>query len=68
MPNNGIKSIAIVCPSFISDCLETLEEIDIRGRETFFNAGGEKMTYIPCLNDSENTIELLKTLVVEKIS
>ena len=41
MPNNGIKSIAIVCPSFISDCLETLEEIDIRGRETFFNAGGE---------------------------
>ena len=68
MPNNGIKSIAIVCPSFISDCLETLEEIDIRGRETFLNAGGEKMTYIPCLNDSENTIELLKTLVVEKIS
>ena len=68
MPNNGIKSIAIVCPSFISDCLETLEEIDIRGRETFFNAGGEKMTYIPCLNNSENTIELLKTLVVEKIS
>ena len=68
MPNNGIKSIAILCPSFISDCLETLEEIDIRGRETFFNAGGEKMTYIPCLNDSENTIELLKTLVVEKIS
>lgn len=65
MPNNGIKSIAIVCPSFISDCLETLEEIDIRGRDTFINAGGENMTYIPCLNESENTIDLLESLVIE---
>ena len=68
MPNNGIKSVAILCPSFISDCLETLEEIDIRGRKTFLDAGGEKMTYIPCLNDSESTIELLKGLVDENIS
>ena len=52
-----------MCPSFISDCLETLEEIDIRGRETFFNAGGKNMTYIPCLNDSEDTINLLENLV-----
>ena len=53
----------MLCPSFISDCLETLEEIDIRGRKTFFDAGGEIMTYIPCLNDSEDTINLLENLV-----
>jgi len=58
-----VNNIAILCPSFISDCLETLEEIDIRGRETFFNAGGKNMTYIPCLNDSEDTINLLENLV-----
>ena len=65
MPKQGIKSIAIVCPSFISDCLETLEEIDIRGRQTFMEAGGKSMTYIPCLNDSEDTIDLLESLILE---
>ena len=63
LPEEGKDNIAILCPSFISDCLETLEEIDIRGRETFFNAGGKNMTYIPCLNDSEDTINLLENLV-----
>jgi len=63
LPEEGIDNIAILCPSFISDCLETLEEIDIRGRETFLKAGGKKMTYIPCLNDSEDTINLLENLV-----
>ena len=63
LPKEGKDNIAVLCPSFISDCLETLEEIDIRGRETFFKAGGRKMTYIPCLNDSEDTINLLEELV-----
>ena len=63
LPKEGKDNIAILCPSFISDCLETLEEIDIRGRETFFTAGGRNMTYIPCLNDSEETINLLENLV-----
>ena len=63
LPEEGNKNIAILCPSFISDCLETLEEIDIRGRETFMNAGGENMTYIPCLNDSEDTVNLIENLV-----
>mgnify|MGYP005741922183 FL=1 len=63
LPEEGKKNIAVLCPSFISDCLETLEEIDIRGRKTFFDAGGEIMTYIPCLNDSEDTINLLENLV-----
>ena len=63
LPEEGKENIAVLCPSFISDCLETLEEIDIRGRKTFFDAGGKNMTYIPCLNDSEDTINLLENLV-----
>ena len=63
LPEEGKENIAILCPSFISDCLETLEEIDIRGRKTFFDAGGKNMTYIPCLNDSEETVTLLENLV-----
>ncbi|MDB0016940.1 ferrochelatase [Acidimicrobiia bacterium] len=52
-----------MCPSFISDCLETLEEINIRGRNTFIDAGGEEMTYIPCLNETDLTIELIQDLL-----
>lgn len=50
MPKEGIKKILVICPAFISDCLETLEEIDERGREEFLKAGGESFTMIPCLN------------------
>jgi protoporphyrin/coproporphyrin ferrochelatase len=50
MPGEGIKKLLILCPAFVSDCLETLEEIAIRGRETFIGAGGESYTMIPCLN------------------
>lgn len=49
-PKKGIKKLVVVCPSFVSDCLETLEEMGIRGTESFLNAGGEKLTLIPCLN------------------
>jgi protoporphyrin/coproporphyrin ferrochelatase len=50
LPNEGVKKILIICPAFVSDCLETLEEINIRGREEFMKAGGETYTMIPCLN------------------
>jgi len=50
MPKEGIKKLLVICPAFISDCLETLEEIDERGRESFLKAGGESFTMIPCLN------------------
>ncbi|MFT3703754.1 MAG: ferrochelatase [Agriterribacter sp.] len=50
MPKEGIKKILILCPAFVSDCLETLEEIAMRGKETFMQAGGESYTFIPCLN------------------
>lgn len=51
LPKRGIKRVKVVCPSFITDCIETLEEIGIRARETFLNAGGENLDLIPCLND-----------------
>ena len=50
MPKEGIKKLLILCPAFVSDCLETLEEIAIRGKESFIGAGGEAYTMIPCLN------------------
>jgi ferrochelatase len=53
MPAEGIKKLLIICPAFVSDCLETLEEIEMRGRESFLSAGGEYYEMIPCLNDSK---------------
>ncbi len=50
MPAEGIKKLLIICPAFVSDCLETLEEIAERGKETFIHAGGESYNMIPCLN------------------
>ncbi|WP_288095390.1 ferrochelatase [Hydrotalea sp.] len=50
MPSLGIKKLLILCPAFVSDCLETLEEIAERGKESFMHAGGESYTTIPCLN------------------
>jgi ferrochelatase len=50
LPAEGVKKLLVVCPAFVSDCLETLEEIAIQGKETFLQAGGESFTMIPCLN------------------
>jgi ferrochelatase len=50
MPKEGIKKLLVICPAFVSDCLETLEEIAIRGKESFLQAGGESFKMIPCLN------------------
>ena len=50
MPAEGIRNLLIVCPAFVSDCLETIEEIGDRGKETFMEAGGESYRMIPCLN------------------
>jgi ferrochelatase len=52
LPAEGIKKLLIICPAFVSDCLETLEEIAIRGKEIFIEAGGESYEMIPCLNTS----------------
>jgi len=63
LPSKGIKNLLVICPGFASDCVETLEEIDIQGRESFLKSGGEKFDLIPCLNDSSGHIELFEKLI-----
>jgi protoporphyrin/coproporphyrin ferrochelatase len=58
----GVKKLLIMCPSFVADCLETLEEIAIRGRERFIAAGGRACTLIPSLNDHPRWIEALAAI------
>ncbi|MGG7469292.1 ferrochelatase [Chryseobacterium arthrosphaerae] len=67
IPEKGIKNLAVVCPAFVSDCLETLEEISVEGKEQFMEAGGENFTYIPCLNDEDRWIEVIRTLCEEQL-
>ena len=59
----GVKKLLVICPSFVSDCLETLEEIGLRGRETFRQAGGGELTLIPCLNQHPLWLHALETMV-----
>ena len=63
IPKQGKKNILVICPGFSSDCVETLEEIAIQGKESFIDAGGQNFDLIPCLNDNEDHIKLLKSLV-----
>ena len=63
LPKEGIKNLLILCPAFVSDCLETLEEIAMRGKEIFMNAGGESFTMIPCLNTNPLWVSALAEIV-----
>ncbi|MEC5395963.1 ferrochelatase [Bergeyella sp. RCAD1439] len=67
LPKRGVKHLAVVCPAFVSDCLETLEEIAVEGKEAFLHAGGETFHYIPCLNDEDRWIEVIRQLCEEKL-
>lgn len=63
LAREGAKRIAVINPGFVSDCLETLEEIAVIGREAFLAAGGEKFTHIPCLNDSDDGLAVIEHVV-----
>ncbi len=65
MPKEGIKRLIILCPAFVSDCLETLEEIAERGKEVFMEAGGESYTMIPCLNTHPLWVKALQKWISE---
>ncbi len=67
LPQQGIKSVQVICPGFPADCLETIEEIAIENRDYFLENGGERYEYIPALNSSEDHIKALVTLVNENI-
>jgi protoporphyrin/coproporphyrin ferrochelatase len=64
-PSLGIKKLLVVCPAFVSDCLETLEEMGIQGKETFLNAGGESFELIPCLNSHASWVNAFVGYCVE---
>jgi ferrochelatase len=63
LAQSGVKKLLVMCPAFVSDCLETLEEIGLRGRDTFLEAGGTQSTLIPCLNEHPLWLEALENMV-----
>ena len=67
LAREGKTKVAVIAPGFAADCLETLEELALRGRDDFLRAGGEAFTYIPCLNDGERGIAMLSTLIAEQL-
>jgi ferrochelatase len=67
LPKKNIKDLQVACPGFPVDCLETLEEIAIRGKEQFLEAGGQSFEYIPALNNSPQHIEAL-TEIISKVT
>ena len=63
LPKEGKKNILVICPGFASDCVETLEEISMEGKASFLEEGGENFDFVPCLNDSEEHVDLFARLV-----
>jgi ferrochelatase len=67
LPGEGVTRLAILAPGFAADCLETLEELAIRGRDTFLAAGGTDFAYLPCLNESAPGIFMLRALIAREL-
>lgn len=70
LPTEGVKSVAVICPGFAADCVETLEEIAIEGKASWVEAGGnpDRYSVIPCLNDSDASIRMLITLAEKDLA
>ncbi|OSZ72510.1 ferrochelatase [Sphingomonas sp. IBVSS1] len=68
LPKEGVKKIAVVCPGFAADCLETLEEVAMEGRDEFLEAGGSDFAYIPCLNAGETGMAMLEAIVRRELA
>ncbi len=68
LPGEGIKRVVVAAPAFISDCLETLEEIAMQGKESFIEAGGTHFAALPCLNDSEAAIDVIEAVMDREIA
>ena len=66
--NKNIKHLSVITPGFSADNIETLEEINMEGREEFLESGGEKFTYIPCLNDTKEGMDLLHKLALKELA
>jgi ferrochelatase len=68
LPRRGVRKVAVIAPGFTSDCLETLEELDVENRKAFMEAGGERFTYVPCLNDGEAGMRVIESVVRRELS
>jgi ferrochelatase len=68
LAKRGIKRMLVICPAFVSDCLETLEEIGMRAKETFIKAGGESLELVPCMNEHPLWLKTLENMVAEFLS
>lgn len=68
LAGKGIKNLAIITPGFAADCLETLEEIELRARDEFLGQGGENFSMVPCLNDTDASIDMLSKIASEQLS
>jgi ferrochelatase len=66
LAKSGVKRMAMIAPGFTADCLETLEELDVENREIFEHNGGEKFAYIPCLNDSDLGVRVMKHVALRE--
>jgi len=67
LAQEGVKDLAVFNPGFSVDCLETLEEMGVEGEEIFHEHGGENFTYIPCLNDSKEGMDVIEAMVKREI-
>lgn len=68
LPAQGITKVAVLCPGFAVDCVETLEELGIRGRNTFLGAGGSHFFLIPCLNDGPDALKMAQSLLTDELA
>jgi len=67
LAGQGIRSVDVMCPGFVADCLETLEEIALEARQAFMDAGGERFSYVPCLNDDAEFIQALAAIALRHL-
>lgn len=67
LAHDGVKHVAVISPAFVSECVETLEELQLEAKDEFIAAGGEQFTYIPCLNDRKDHIELLASRIEQEL-
>ncbi len=66
LPNHGVKNIQVFCPGFVSDCLETLEEVGEEAKDTFLDSNGEKYNFINCLNNHDSFIDVLEDIIINQ--
>ena len=68
LARDGVRRVDVICPGFVSDCLETLEEIGMECKAAFLAAGGHEFRYIPCLNERHEWIDALAAMVRDRLA